>query len=490
MVSDLSNQAATPSKTVSHLPIKKGKHAPQTFTGRFDKINEFFEELEGICTERGVTDKAEMCKAVTRFCSRKVVEVIEGLEQYRSKNYDSLKKELKFIFDCEWEDVRYTTADLYQLIRKWKSHKISDLPTFKKYYKEYQRIAGWLHIRGKINDDDFKLWFWAGLHKTFRKNVEARMRLEDRSLDDTKAFGVPTIVEAAEKVFTRKRFENKIRLMIEKSSEDSDESEDENDSDIDDGEEERDGDSEDEDNLIERLASKVRKDRKSKNVKDQDEEKKAEPRKPGTSDVPIDELIAQMKGLNLGDEDEYRVLFNRMMKTDKRWAMILRNPQDRGLGLNRVNQGFPPQGNRVDTRVLGQGGGTRIEIRKCFGCGKEDHTMSRCEELQKRINQGTIMKNSYGKWVWKDGTEIDRKRGETWLEAINYGKKHVGIVRAMYEEDEEDEEGGMVMHVEAYQDPDDDDDDDAQQELGWRRRRDSGNPNYEAFHVVRTDRVS
>ena len=79
MVSDLSNQVVTPSKTVSHLPIKKGKHALQTFKGRFNKINEFFDELEGICHEREVTDQKEMCKAVTRYCTRKVVEVIEGL---------------------------------------------------------------------------------------------------------------------------------------------------------------------------------------------------------------------------------------------------------------------------------------------------------------------------------------------------------------------------------------------------------------------------
>jgi hypothetical protein len=72
-------QTTVPSKTVSHLPIKKGKHAPETFNGRFDKIAVFFDELEGICNERNVTDPREMCKGVTRYCSQKVVEVIEGL---------------------------------------------------------------------------------------------------------------------------------------------------------------------------------------------------------------------------------------------------------------------------------------------------------------------------------------------------------------------------------------------------------------------------
>ena len=491
MVSDLSNQAATPSKTVSHLPIKKGKHAPQTFKGHFDKINEFFDELEGICHEREVTDQKEMCKAVTRYCTRKVVEVIEGLQQYRAGNYEGLKKEMKFIFDCEREEVRYTTADLYQLVRKWKNHKISDLPTFKRYYKEYQRIAGWLHIQTKINDDDFKLWFWAGLHKTFRKNIEARMRIENRGLDDTKAFEVSAIVEAAQKVFTRKRFENRIKLMMEKSLEDLDELDEDDESENDEDEGEQGEDSEDDDDIIERIASKARKDRKAKKGKTRDEEKKIETRKPGTSDVPIDDLITQMKGLNLGDEDEYRVLFNRMTKADQRWAAILRNPQDKDPGANRPDRGFPPPNNRGNNRILNQGGGTQFEPRRCFGCGKEDHTMNRCEELQKRINQGTIAKNSYGKWVWKDGSEIERKRGETWLEAINFGRKHVGIARAILsEEDEEEERGELVMHVEAYQESDDDDDEHAQQELGWRRRRDTSNPNYEAFHVVRTDRVS
>jgi hypothetical protein len=493
MVSEpTADQAATPSKTVSHLPIKKGKHAPQTFKGRFDKINEFFDELEGICNERGVTNPKELCKAVTRYCSRNVVEVIEGLEQYRAGNYEGLKTEIKFIFDSEREEVRYTTADLYQLIRKWKIRAIKDLPTFKKYYREYQRIAGWLHIREKINDDDFKLWFWAGLHKTFRRNVEARMRLEDRDLDDSKAFGVTAIVEAAQKVFTRKRFENRIKLMMERSAEDSDESDEEDDSDVDEDDQEREGDSDDEDNLIEKIAARARKDRKAKTEKAREEEKGVKSRKSGATDVPIDELVAQMKGLNLGDEDEYRVLFNRMMKTDKRWASILRNPQDRGPVTDRPNRG-PPPFNVRDNRVFSQGIVTRMDPRKCFGCGKEDHTMNRCEELQKQIDQGTIAKNSYGKWVWKDGSAIERRRGETWLEAINFGRKHVGIARAILrgeEEEDEEEDGEMVMHVEAYQDTDDDDDDDAQQDLGWRRRRDGVKTNYEAFQAIRTNRVS
>jgi len=52
--------------------------------------------------------------------------------------------------------------------------------------------------------------------------------MDNRSLDETKAYEVSFISDTVEKIFTRKRFKNKIRYLLEWSStaieEDSDES--------------------------------------------------------------------------------------------------------------------------------------------------------------------------------------------------------------------------------------------------------------------------
>ena len=275
MIATSINNPPTSSKTVSHLPIKKGKRAPQTFTGHFNKVAEFFDEVEGICNERGVTDPKEMCKGVAHYCSRKIVEVIEGTQEYWDGDYEGLKREMKFMFDDQRKEVRHTTLHLIKLVRAWKDKDIKDLPTFKKFYQEYKRIGGWLFNHKKIDEEDYKLWFWAGLHPTFQDRVESRMRMDNRSLDETKAYEVSLILDTVEKIFTRKRFENKIRYLLERSStaieDDSDES-DESDEEDDAEESDRDED----DFRAEVFADRALRARKTKRVRFRESAKAAE----------------------------------------------------------------------------------------------------------------------------------------------------------------------------------------------------------------------
>ena len=484
------NLSSTPSssKTVNHLPIKKGKHAPETFTGRFDKIAEFFDELEGICLERNVTEPKEKCKAIARYSARKVIEVIEGLKEYRDGDYDQLKKEMKFIYDSEREETRFTTADLFRIVKKWKTKKIKNLPTFKEFYKGYKRVAGWLHIRGKINDDDYKLWFWAGLHRDFRALVESRMRMDDRNLDDTKAFDVPKIVEAAQKVFTRKRFENRMKLMMERSARDSDEESDSDESDEDrDEENESDTDSESDETDAATLRA-IKKKRNVKRVSFKEPEKPSEVPNRQNADTPVAELIDRMKRLRLTD----KILFNEAIQADPSLRQFLRVPDAPAFAPRNMGRDIPPHMNTSGVTLYGSGGNTGQEPRRCYGCGKTDHTMNRCEEFQKKVSQGIISKNTFGRWVWKDGKEVERRRGETWLEALSYGAKHVGIVKAIRKEEEEEEdayeEDGMVMYVEADRE-DDDASESEQRLLGWEGRP-GGQLHYDALSAVRSERVS
>ena len=212
-----------------------------------------------------------------------------------------------------------SSKDLFKLIRKWKAIKIKDLPTFKKFYQAYQRIAGWLHIQKKISDDDFKLWFWAGLHQAFQRKVEARMWIDDQHLDDTKAFKISKIVDAVQKLFTRKCFENRIQIIMKKLAEDSDEldldSSLESESSDHNSEEKSGSDEEELDNedRIGALATQLRKMKKKINhVHFRKPAKLLELVKHSNGDSPIDEIVKKMKGLSLEDK-EYKKLYNKAM---------------------------------------------------------------------------------------------------------------------------------------------------------------------------------
>ena len=240
----------------------------------------------------------------------------------------------------------------------------------------------------------------------------------------------------------------------------------------------------------------------------------AEVRKLEGSDPAIGELIAKMKGMSIADET-YRVLYNRAMRLDDRWADVLRAPRDRVFPASR-NEGFagpreraygpawdgnfpprfldrepPPHAYRNENAIFGATSTTtRPDIRRCFGCGKDGHTINRCEEIQKHIDQGTISRNSYRRWVWKDGTDVERRRGETWVEAIWAGVKHVGIATAVRirEKDDRKEDENVVMYIEADQEEEDADERD-QDDLGWRNGT-RGSLNQQTLAVIRSERVS
>jgi len=95
-------------KTINNLPLRGAKNAPKTFKGNYEKVY----EIEAACTSLKITNSIDKCAAVVRYSSRKVVEVIEGLPEYKLKDYDALKKKIIFTFDGARTEVKFRVADI------------------------------------------------------------------------------------------------------------------------------------------------------------------------------------------------------------------------------------------------------------------------------------------------------------------------------------------------------------------------------------------
>src|SRR6202789_2586848 len=203
-----------PSNTIIDLPLKGNKKAPATFTGDYRKVKEFFANVETACHKEGVTDSKEKCKAVVRYSSREVVSVIKGLVSFKNDDYTALKNKVIFIYDGDHTEVEYSVSDVKRLVKRWNKAKIQDLATYKEYYKEFQKIVGWLYVKGKVLEDEFKLWFWAGLPKRFQRKMEVQLRMEDPQLDVSNPFELEKITEAVKKMYTRDQFEDRLPLLI------------------------------------------------------------------------------------------------------------------------------------------------------------------------------------------------------------------------------------------------------------------------------------
>ena len=309
-----STTSSKPEGTITSLPVKGGKGAPDTFKGNYRDVETFLDHFEALCAERNVIKDEHKCKGFLRYCSTTVRETLEGLKAYTSKNYAEFRKEFIYHYDKDREKQRYKLKDLYALVKKWKERKIKNLETFKKYHLAYLRIGGWLLKNKKIVESEHRRWFWAGLHKRFRGRVNTFMRILDPKLDDSEPFDIEKVVDAAKKVYNRERFDEEEMVLYDKGRGSNSDTSNGSDSDSD---SESSGSSESEDSSSSSESSSAsepeRKRRKkkdankrkhaSKSKKDKNRKKTSkETAKPGKDqDDEISDLVSKMAKLDVSD---------------------------------------------------------------------------------------------------------------------------------------------------------------------------------------------
>lgn len=237
-----------PEGTITSLPTRSGKGAPDIFKGDYRDVEQFLDHFEALCDEKNVVKEEYKCKGLVRYCSRDVRETLEGLEAFTNKNYTDFRKAFIYHYDKDRERQRYRLKDLYALAQKWRKRKVENLETFKRYHLRYLRIGGWLLKNKKIVDSEHRRWFWAGLHRKFQKRVEIYMRMADPKLNDSEPFAIDKVVAAAKQLYNRERFyEDELTLYKGKknSRKNSSDSETETDSDLSESEGESDDSKED-----------------------------------------------------------------------------------------------------------------------------------------------------------------------------------------------------------------------------------------------------
>ena len=397
----------------------------------YRKVKDFFTNVETACHKEGVTSSKEMCKAVVRYSSQEVVSVIKGLVSFKNHDYTALKTELIFMYDGDRTEVEYGVSDIRHLAKRWNKVKIQDLSTYKEYYKEFQKIVGWLYVRGKVSEEEFKLWFWAGLPERFRRKVEVQLRIGDPNLDVTTPFDLEKITEVVKTMYTRDRFEHRIPLLIKghrhhkKKEVNSEESESEEELENETSEEE----SEEERATIAEKVKEVTRSKKPTRVKDEKREKVTpKPVETPRENTSIDGLINQMRSLNLNDP-RARAFWAEVGRTNPELKYKIRELSTFTLGAEPMNARGNTSYMGRDTRYYSNNGtDVREDKRLCYGCGKVGHTMGRCEKVQGLVNEKVIQRGTSGRWTWMDGSPIQRTEGEPLVDAVNKGIKHAALV--------------------------------------------------------------
>jgi hypothetical protein len=500
--------SATGSTIVSyiHLPAPGNKQAPSEFKGSHRKLERFLIRYEHVCAQSNVTDDKQKCLGIVQYCSPRVADLLENLDAYVDGDFGELEKEMQRLFDGSRKKAAFHRGYLEEFAKAWRRTKIKNLESFVKYNREYVRIAGPLKVAKQIDEKDFFKGFWEGLHRDTRDKLEKRMIDDEPGLDITTPFPVKKVIQAAEHVFNRQRFDKHLRegssVSIRRKDKakskakskskrrrsrkdsDSDESDDESDTDAD---TDSSTDSSDTDSDDDEPVSPWRLPKTSEKTKP-----KTSPKPEPESTVPkkvrdeISELTKEMERLHIS-QPRYRTLYVRLNLLSEKTGRLYPEPemprsrsylnQEPRVTFNDQSRDVPPhQMMSYDQRI----GDRRPEF-ICFGCGDRGHRMDQCVKLEAFITQGTV-RRIMGRLRWADGSNIFREPDEPWISAITRRLQGEKVAR-------DEGKGKQSVYLIEVKRDDSDADTDTQEELGWE----SGTAvigNVQTFAADRTKGVS
>ncbi|KAH8106584.1 hypothetical protein DFH11DRAFT_1518078, partial [Phellopilus nigrolimitatus] len=391
MVQPNVNQIVQSSLSVLDMPTPNSPHAPKKFKGHYSEIEKFLDHYERLCLKNHVSQESDRCKTILQYCSRKVAEVIEGLEYYQTPNWNKLKEQLLQLYDAELNKQRYTKSDLKKFIKIQRDKKIKTWPQFTQYVRAFMTIGGWLKGCKKISDTEEATYFWKGIYSTLRQKLENRLIAKDPDHDLKTPFALNEIRDMAESLLNIERFDQ--------SDNDSD---DEDDSDNDDSDSSEDGDESSSDDSDIDQKHQVRRSKGSKSKlslnrhkKSMDRTNKADPEEKKNqenlgSQEHVEELIMQMNYMSLTNP-LYGLLYYKALKIDPDATKVVRAPFIFGSNDNIEEPVIASRPPTQDTALR------QFDEIRCYGCGNKGHGMNNCSQISDLISEGIIQRDNSGR---------------------------------------------------------------------------------------------
>ena len=188
------------------MPACGEKGAPPKFKGSYEDVKRFLARYNDVTYTYGCTS-AQKCDRVIDYCSHKVRRLVESLKSFTIKDWTQLEADFLKYFDADRKETRYIIRDLTQLTKKWKHRPIKTMTRWKRYERKFMTIAGWLLEKGKINEDEQAAYFWHGICRSLRKDIENRLLMKTPQPSLIKAYNMQEVIKVAEQLFERDRFD-------------------------------------------------------------------------------------------------------------------------------------------------------------------------------------------------------------------------------------------------------------------------------------------
>ncbi|KIM51064.1 hypothetical protein SCLCIDRAFT_33765 [Scleroderma citrinum Foug A] len=374
----MSASAMPPS--VLTMPLLGMKSASELFRGDHSHIRNFLDHYERLCALHNVVNDKEKVHSILQYCSTKVQETIEGMIHYHIPDWDRLKHDLLKYFDADLSDERFYERDLKNFVVDSMRCPINSLIAFRSYHRDFIHIGGWLRNQGRISEDEFNRYFWAGLPSSFRHLINSHLLLLNPNLDVTRPFSYSEVTKAAEQLLRRDCFDAEyLDLLGVKEKDDT---------------------------------PPPRFDPRSDPVRPllspQDARttlqglEKAEPI--ARKQDEVENLIKTMSRMSLSDP-EYSLYYYRAIKLDPDASKVIRPP---------ALHSSPTTSSAAAPTALPRAPGHSIT---CYGCGVEGHGANGCDKVNDLITKGLLSRDETRCVTLPNGQCLFRIGDETILQA-------------------------------------------------------------------------
>ncbi|KAL5476573.1 hypothetical protein ACEPAI_3253 [Sanghuangporus weigelae] len=414
------------------MPFANTKYAPKTFMGHFSEVQDFLDHYEQLCNRNNVITDADKCRIITRYCARKVVQVIEGLDHFIIPNWSELKAVILRLYDANLNDKRYTKTDLKKFMLESCEKKTKQWRDFTEYTRKFTTIGGWLKGHKKITEDEQATYYWKGIDAYTRTILEARLLMKDPKHDMSEPFKMQDVWEVAEAWLNADRFDrledddNQGSFQFLRAADEEDKK------------------NEEEEEVEERPREHTRDRIRETQMPKLDYPALSRTKTKETTQDEVESLIDQMSKLSLSDP-KYGLLYYKAVKLDPLVAQAVRPPNVSRSSMSNINS------ERSGNRSCENNSGPRPPNCNCFGCGQNGHGMRNCPDIKELLSQGVIKYDHTGRLQMNDGSPISRNFDEPIVQAVKCQQPPAHKVNFITCEEPEESDGmqdALYIHPE------------------------------------------
>ncbi len=405
-----------------NMPIRGSKLAPKTFKGNYHKVTGFIRHYIRLLDQHQVILEADKCQGILEYCSQKVKDFIKASIYYQVPNWQQLQNEILKYYDADREESRYRVADLTAFVQQSSLQIISDLAQWKRYYREYFAIAGFLKQKGIIDNKIYTGYFWYGIAPHLQKAFEEKLYINYPHFDASNPWPIDYLDEVANIYFKRNKFPQRLGYLPVTEHYAQKDYETEEDSDYD-----SDDESDDEDYAYRKKRTLRKRKAKAKKAPTTQIMSDEPMRKVPSPPEEVEGLIQQLNTMSLDDPKYGQLYYKAAMNDATGLAVrcIRRAPMtERPSGIVQQNLPLPPQGpspSFPNSIPVHSSNSYQQQPRsnKCFGCFEVTHIMADCPKLAKLVATGVIQYNQQTqKYCQTNGQPIYRRMEESLVESV------------------------------------------------------------------------